>query len=88
MRLSQPRHVDKDHQQAVRELLAIHAERRAAVRINDGYLTKLFYDHGIPVVEIAQSYGIPASTVYKILERQPKNCHPAGQDCTSCGEVA
>ena len=87
-RLSQPRGLDKNHQQAARELLAVHAERRAAVRINDGYLTKLFYSHGIPVDEIAQAYGVGPRTVYEIIKRQPVDCHDDGQDCTSCGEVA
>lgn len=69
-RLSQPRNVDKARQQAARELLAVHAERRTAVRTHDAYLTKLFYDNGIPVEEIASAYETGARTVYDIIKRQ------------------
>lgn len=87
-RLSQPRAVDDSQQKAARELLRVHAERRIQVKTHDGYLTKLFYDHGVPADEIAEAYEVSPRAVYAILERQPRDCHTAGQDCTTCGEVA
>jgi predicted DNA-binding protein YlxM (UPF0122 family) len=85
MRLSQPADVDKTA--AARELLAIHAQRRLEVRLHDGYLTKLFYDHGIPVEDIAAAYGVGQRTVYDIIKRQPVGCHKPGETCTACGTV-
>ena len=87
-RLSQPRSVDHTQQKAARELLRVHAERRVQVKTHDGYLTKLFYDHGLTADEIAEAYGVSPRAIYAILKRQPVDCHEAGQDCTTCGEAA
>lgn len=87
MRLSQPRNVEKAQLEAARELLAVHAHRRLEVRLHDGYLTKLFYDHGIPVEEIAAAYAVGPRTVYDIIKRQPVDCHQPGETCTTCGTV-
>lgn len=87
-RLSRPDDVDKTI--AARELLSIHAARRIEVKLHDGYLTKMFYDHGIPVDEIADAYRISPHSVYAILKRQPVDCHPdlsPGDACTACGTM-
>lgn len=85
-RLSKPADIDKIV--AARELLAMHAQRRVEVKLHDGYLTKLFYDHGIPVEEIADAYRVGQRTVYEIIKRQPADCHQPGGTCTICGTVA
>lgn len=86
-RLSQPRDVDNTELVAARELLAVHATRRQEVKLHDGYLTKLFYDHGIPVEEIADAYRVSPGAVYAIIKRQPTDCHQPGETCTTCGTV-
>lgn len=90
MRLQQPRKVDQSELVAARELLAVHAQRRVEVKLHDGYLTKLFYDHGIPVEEIADAYRVGQRTVYDLIKRQPSCTHgplSPGEACTACGTV-
>lgn len=69
-RLSQPRAQEESAIKAARELLKVHAERRNAVKLHDGYLTKMFYDHGVSAEEIAQAYEITPRAVYGILKRE------------------
>jgi predicted DNA-binding protein YlxM (UPF0122 family) len=73
MRLSQPQDIKEDQLTAARELLSIHAQRRTEVKLHDGHLTKLFYDHGIPVDEIAKAYNVGPRTVYDLIKRQASN---------------
>ena len=88
-RLSKTRDVEQSTLSAARELLSTHAARRIAVKLNDGHITKILYDSGIPVEEIASAYQVGTRTIYDILKRQPTCAHnlPAGDACTICGTV-
>lgn len=76
-------------QRIARELLAAQADIRARA-MHNGYFAKLAYDTGIPVTEIAQTYGITLDAAYKMLRRVPacQGTHCANDTCTQCGTVS